>query len=92
MTVTKTEVCKMMFYLKGKDLSNNNFGNFMLSLNRLLYNCIIKEIIPYETLKMREKLILNKILEGKHNKMFFCKKTKQIRVFPSGKTNQDLEK
>ena len=89
MSLSKTDISIMVYRMKGKEAKDNNFGNFYLILNRLLYNCVLKGIISYEVLSLREKKILNKILEGSHKRMFFCEKIKQINIFPCGKVNEN---
>lgn len=83
--ITKTEVCKMIWRVKERDIeSSRTYWNFTLVINSLIFNCVLKGIIPYDVLTLREKKSLNNILEGNNKRLCFCGKRKQL-VCRSGK-------
>ena len=86
--VTKKEVGQMLYKMKGKNISEDGatYANFYQQLNALLFNCVLKGIVPFECLTIREKRTLIKILEKKeYARYVFCPRRKTIAFYPGKK-------
>ena len=87
MMLTKQGIHKHLIKVNGLDSANDNVGY----INLLLYNLVLKGIVPYNLLTLREKKSINMILEGKHQRYYYNQKIKQI-MHRSPKLKEEVKK
>ena len=75
MSLTKQDVHRVYVEANGLDSANDN----AIYINLLLYNLVLKGIVDYELLTLREKKSINMILADEHKVFFYDQKTQQIK-------------
>ena len=75
MSLTKQGIHKHLIKINCLDSANDNVGY----INLLLYNLVLKGIVPYNLLTLAEKKSINMILEGKHQRYYYDQRIKQIK-------------
>jgi len=73
--LTKQGIHRHLIKVNGLSSGNDNVGY----INLFLYNLVLKGIFSYNLLTLREKQSINMILEGNHQRYYYCQKTKQIK-------------